>query len=439
LLLQYPAHRPAGIPYNARNLQKPTSLRLKPSTGLIELDIPIDTKLNYNSYKGSAYATSLKRSRIAQEGGTHGLSGGFNTGSLGRSNREDEHIDMKTIPTHLDDPNLSVQTLGGKIVKPSPGDPIYMLGSLQNNTLHLSHLDALVQVRPELHHLDAADELERNRGISTTTGKAKGKDGAAAAVNGDMAAPPTQHGKPESKAIDIKLKPSGPSSHDDLSTNTNAKLLRAIQTEPWQTYEWVDEDDPESLDVSEKALHLPLPPGEGDTDGISKLESATSNSTYLDLLSAPRIEHGKKGDKGLMGKVRGRERERQRRKRNEAARRERAATAKAVEGGAREEGNMTAGEGTAGEETADGGAGGPSDEESSDDEPGAEEGGHDDVEMLDALPSLPQVDGADDVGDDDEVQEVERPDTATSTEPAPARRRGRPRKTQASDPIVLDD
>ena len=381
---------------------------------------------------------------------------------------------MKTIPTHSSlsaDPTLDVQTLGGKIVKPSTGDPIYLLGSFQDNSMHLSRLDALVQVRPQLPHLDAVDELERNRGI-TALARAKGKDGAGI-INGDVSAalpPPTGPStRPESKAIDIKLKPSGPASHNnDLSTNTNAKLLRAIQQESWQTYNWIDEDEAESRDHAEKALHLSMPPGGDLTSETPNLESAITNSEWLDLMSAPRIEHGKKaGDKGLMGKVRGRERERQRRKRNEAARREKATTT-AVHSQASAEANSAPGpsaegredvredgDATAGEDTADDAQIGPSDEESSEDEQGDrqaedqdgvivvddEGGGEGDVEMLDRpnLPTASQVDGAGADADDD-VQEVQPP-TAAADAPAPtARRRGRPRKSQAvEDPIVVDD
>lgn len=385
---------------------------------------------------------------------------------------------MKTIPAHSslsDDPTLNVQTLGGKIVKPSTGDPIYFLGSFKDNSMHLSRLDALVQVRPQLPHLDAVDELERNRSI-TALARAKGKD-AAATINGDVsAAPPPPAGpstRPESKAIDIKLKPSGPASHNnDLNTNANAKLLRAIQQESWQTYDWIDEDEAESHDHAEKALHLPMPPDDDAlTSETPNLESAITNSEWLDLMSAPRIEHGKKpGDKGLMGKVRGRERERQRRKKNEAARREKATTATSVHNQASAEADSAPGpsaeergdvredgDATASEDTADDAQIGPSDEESSEDEPGGRQAedqgggggvgvgddageGEGDIEMLDPpnLPTTSQVDGAD--AADDDVQEVQPPTTVADEPAPPARRRGRPRKSRVvEDPIVVDD
>jgi hypothetical protein len=374
-VLQYPAHRPAGTPYNTRNLQKPSSLRLKPSTGLVELDIPIDTELNYNPDRGLQYATSLRDSRIAREGGTHGLSGGFNTSTVIRNDAlEDEGIDIKPNQAHAglsSNSGLSVQTLGGRITKPSQGDPIYLLGHFKDKSLHLSPLDAVVQVRPDLHHLDAADEVERNHGVAATTApRAKTKDdNSGTGINPTLQGPrppPTlvppvsssssslPSTRPESKAIDIKLKsnPTGPSSSaydNDITTNPNAKLLRSIQQEPWLAYTWIDQDTSTTSNsnirhtTTSPALHHLSDPTV--TLNPPFLRSTIPNSEWLDLLSAPRIEHGitnttttttttsntvlnsgsgvNVGDIGLLGKVRGRERERQRRKQNEAARRER--------------------------------------------------------------------------------------------------------------------
>ena len=350
ILLQYPAYRSSRTPYNTHNRQKPVALRVKPSTGIVELDVPIDTKHNYDSAQGSAHADALSRSRIAHQGGTHGLSGGFNTGSqIPRNYRGDDGgNEMSSVPSDSrqpDDPVLSTQTLCGKIVKPSAGQPVYMLGSFQNGAMHLSSLDALVQVQPELHHLDAADEIERGSGLSAFNQRGKSSAGQNASLNSDLPSmpPPITSNKPESKPLDIKLKATTNSfSQDKHPNNTsihNNDLLRAIQQEPWQTYTWIDEADPESRHITQQSLHLHLPtttptPNNSTTGtslspiptSIPRLESTLSNSSYLDLLSAPRIEHSKRpGDKGLMWKVRGREREKQRRKRNEAVRRERRA------------------------------------------------------------------------------------------------------------------
>ncbi|EDN03167.1 predicted protein [Histoplasma mississippiense (nom. inval.)] len=79
-LLQYP-DRQATQPYNAATHQKPTELRLKPRTGLVEVDIPINTHVNYDEKKGRRYGNALRRSRVIAEGGTMGMAGGFNPGA----------------------------------------------------------------------------------------------------------------------------------------------------------------------------------------------------------------------------------------------------------------------------------------------------------------------------------------------------------------------
>ena len=218
LLLQYPAHRPSPKPYNTRTLQKPTSLRIKPTTGLLEVDVPIDTRDNYSHEKGSEYGKALKRSGLSQQGGTHGLAGGFNAGAVGRRFQYDG-FHLRDIPMYpgsdsnvSSDPEdiITKQTLGGKIVHPSSGDPIYMLGSFRGSELHLSHLDALVQVRPQLHHLDAMDELERSRAVANAANAKKTNldTDPLAGMNGENAETQRQITPTilESKAVDVKFK-----------------------------------------------------------------------------------------------------------------------------------------------------------------------------------------------------------------------------------------
>ena len=400
LLLQYPSHRPKAKPYNDREFAKPTSLRLKPQTGLLELDVPIDTHDNYNTRKGSQYGNSLQQSRIIREGGTHGLAGGFNAGPAGRHTR-DEAIARSA--THVlgndnDQDRLVTQTLGGKIVKPVAGDPVYMLGVFRDDELHLTHLDALVQVRPQLHHLDASDELERGIGAGGRVSKAL--------PNGEVA-----ETKLESKALDIKIKSSGDGS--DINLNTNSKLLRAIQQEPWQKYRWEDEESPSSHARFMKHMHLSFPTGiDGAPDpaGVAKLDTAISNQDWLDKMSAPRIEHGKKGDRGLINKVRGRERERQRRKRNEEARRQRAREAK-----------------HAGPST---GAHGPFSVENNEEDSG-------ELSELSDLSSIDLPEPKEGEAEDEEMADAELERTRASDEVSPTRARGRSKKTH--NIITIDD
>lgn len=341
LLLQYPSHRPSSKPYNQKTLQKPTSLRIKSETGLLEVDIPIDTRDNYNREKGANYGKALKKSRIAEQGGSHGLAGGFNPGAAGRRFYQDRTGATKGEDMHnsniyddnesdpiSDQDIVATQTLGGKIVKPESGDPIYMLGAFRGSELHLSHLDALVQVRPQLHHLDASDELERGRMVSgagaTTNGVQRGPGGKPIGPKDSLPgqlAEQAEAARIESKAVDIKYK--GAEDDVNASIKTNQDLLLKIQSEPWQNYGWVDDSDDRSYNTFDEKMHLQFPvgdDGEGDSTAAPRLESVIGNQDWLDKMSAPRqVGQGKKS---LMLKVKGRERERARRRKNDEIRKQ---------------------------------------------------------------------------------------------------------------------
>jgi hypothetical protein len=422
LLLQYPAHRPSSKPYNIRTLQKPTSLRIKPNTGLLEVDIPIDTRDNYNCEKGSEYGKALKRSRVDQQDGTHGLAGGFNTGVVGRRFQYDG-VHLRDVPIHpgsdsnvSSDPEdiITTQTLGGKIVKPSSGDPVYMLGSFRGPELHLSHLDALVQVRPELHHLDAADELERSRAVANAANARKGitlDTGPPGQVHGGNAAIRLQITPMaiESKAVDIKFK--GPDDGNDTSLKDNAKALREIQAEPWQRYNWIDQSDQRSSDMFSSQLHLQIPTYanyHGDAESVAKLGSVINNQDWLDRMSAPRqVGQGKKS---LMAKVKGREREKARRRKNDEAKKQKEIVERgglAAEADA--EVDKTAGE-TGPEST-------------------------DESELTDVEPD-PIPPPEDFVMVD--VEEVKE-DAPVAEQPAAKKPKGRPRKSQPAETINIDD
>ena len=258
------------------------------------------THEHYNSATGAKQLKALQTSRVATEGGTHGLAGGFNTASSGLPAHSQS---LQNVPMHDGDDlepeeELKFQTLGGKIKPAAPGDPIYMLGSFQGGGLHLSRLDALAQMRPELHHVDAQDEIDRK------------KTSLANAANNAKPKPNVEAGPPklETKAIDIKVKNANDDGRD-RGINANAKLLRDIQAEQWQSHEWVDESEEASSTKHEERLHY------ADVEFATQLKSKLSNSEWLDKMSAPReAGHGKKG---LLAKLRGRERERARRKKNE--------------------------------------------------------------------------------------------------------------------------
>ncbi|OJD13867.1 hypothetical protein AJ78_05714 [Emergomyces pasteurianus Ep9510] len=297
-LLQYP-DRQSTQPYNVTNQQKPTELRLKPRTGLVEVDIPINTHVNYDEKKGLRYGNALRKSRVIAEGGTMGMAGGFNTGArakgavgagatagagtagvdeeddgviMGRKRQQNFMGDEESMMEYEDEKAgaiMTTQTLGGRIKEPVDGDPVYMLGAFRDNELHLAPLSAVVQLRPQLHHLDAFDEVSvRNKAM------AKGKrdldeEGPSRAV------------QTEARAIDMKVK-SAEAETGNIASNNG--LLRRMQEEKWETYAWIDENDQDSWDKYEEYMFnqsLDEPP---------LLQSAIGSEDYIDGMSAPRVD-----------------------------------------------------------------------------------------------------------------------------------------------------
>ncbi|EEQ35082.1 hypothetical protein McanCB56680_000416 [Microsporum canis] len=277
LLLQYP-DRPADQPYNDAMGQKPLEFRLKPKTGLVEIDIPIDTVVNYDETKGLRYGNALAKSRITQENGTHGMAGGFNTngGGIGKLKSEPSIADDMNVYMDLDDDDkragvkMSTQVLGGRIKKPVDGDPVYMLAAFRDNELHLAPLEAVVQLQPQLHHIDAFDEVAVK---SKAMAKAK-KD-----MDDDST---SRSAAMEARAIDMKVKSA--ESEGARAVGNNELLLKLFQDEKWEKYRWIDENDQESWDKYDEYMF-----NEGLEEPV-QLQSAITTEDYLDSMSAPRVD-----------------------------------------------------------------------------------------------------------------------------------------------------
>ena len=136
LLLQYP-ERSRTQPYNDSNHQKPLELRIKPNTGMVEVDIPFNVHANYDKEKGVQWGEAMRKSRVLRDGGTYGLAGGLGVGATTKKDEDEmdeDAIPQETLLANFEDANnkghvLNKQTLGGQIVEPKDGDPIYMLGT----------------------------------------------------------------------------------------------------------------------------------------------------------------------------------------------------------------------------------------------------------------------------------------------------------------------
>ncbi|KAI9930307.1 hypothetical protein ASPWEDRAFT_39143 [Aspergillus wentii DTO 134E9] len=269
-VLQYLDRDPKN-PYDESHKQKPTALRMKPKTGLVEVDIPIDPRINYDVTKGLKYGDAMKKSRTAREGGGHGMAGGFSTGASapagnrvkmeGNGDVEMGGMDSKGDTASL----LRVQTLGGRVKTAEEGDPVYMLAAFRGKNLHLSPVSAVVQLQPQLHHLDALEEIP-----SKARGKARNEG------NEEKSA------EAEGRTIDVKIKAA--EDGEQAMVAGNLELLKQMQDEKWNSYDWVDAEDYEAYQTYEDyMIHQNI-------DDLPQLESAIESEDYLDKMSAPRID-----------------------------------------------------------------------------------------------------------------------------------------------------
>jgi hypothetical protein len=132
--------RDVDLPYNESNNQRPVQLRMKPRTGLVEVEVPISTRSNYDVNKGLRFGEAIKKSRSARDGGAFGMSGGFTAGNGAaasgarvktETNGDVEILDNKRVV----DSNALIRTqaLAGRIKPAEEGDPTYMLAAFKDS------------------------------------------------------------------------------------------------------------------------------------------------------------------------------------------------------------------------------------------------------------------------------------------------------------------
>ena len=148
-LLQYPNVFP-DEPYTAERGKQPETVRIKPKSGFIEMEIPVSTKRFFNKEKGIKFGQNLRKAK--EEGSaSSGLANGFSGPKSGmRRNAAASLIGQESsaarapeqsIQESLDDFEgtkargqvLDKTVLGGQISRNEAGKPIYMLGSFRGS------------------------------------------------------------------------------------------------------------------------------------------------------------------------------------------------------------------------------------------------------------------------------------------------------------------
>ncbi|KAL2044412.1 hypothetical protein N7G274_003117 [Stereocaulon virgatum] len=291
LLMQYP-NREVGQEYRAANGQKPFELRMKPKTGVVEIDVPMEIHVNYDKEKGIEYGDAMRDSRVLQQGGCYGLSGGLGVGyklsaKEGRRALLAEGPSKQKLLENFEDANnkgyvMNKITLGGRIVPFQDGDPIYMYATFKGDICTFTRIDAMVQLRPQFDHVDALRDRE------------KSNHRAERAVEDAAVDEPEEI---EARAVNMAVKSAENLEEMDLYGGMSAtnKLLKDIRDEPWQRLQWIDQDEPESFQVYDDNFVYQ------DPDNAVQLVSEMTNEQYLDAISCPRIDPIKQGAKILGG------------------------------------------------------------------------------------------------------------------------------------------
>jgi DNA-directed RNA polymerase III subunit RPC5 len=119
-------------------------MRTKLKTGFMELDIATNVTSNFDKSKGLLWGSALKSANDSGAAG-FGMASGFGKGSRANELFAAEGVrgkrragEKSSRLTRFNDANeagrvLNKQTLGGQIIKPEPGKPMYMLGTFRDS------------------------------------------------------------------------------------------------------------------------------------------------------------------------------------------------------------------------------------------------------------------------------------------------------------------
>lgn len=100
-----------------------------------------------------------------------------------------------------------------------------MLANDLTDNLFLSPVSSVVQLRPQLHHLDALDDIPKS-----TRGGGKRKDDAGE----------DRPAESEARAVDVKIKAAASEDKEAALVAGNLELLKKMQEEKWAEFDWVD-------------------------------------------------------------------------------------------------------------------------------------------------------------------------------------------------------
>lgn len=270
-ILQY-VDRPADKPFTSNDDCSPIEMRIKPKSGFVEVDVPLNIHENYDRVKGVRFGEAVRKTKgLGQQ--SYGPAVGFER-AMPRPKRrgaadEDEEMENNEpndVPNTEDDYDLdkyvrdfddanekghvfSTVTYGGQIEAYEKGKPTYMAGVFKGNQLHLTKVAGFVKLSTEFHHIDASAHLD----IVSSRKKPSG-------------------GAQEPRSILT-------SSTAEI-TQEAAKFYKEAAQEPWERLRYSDQDDPEAWSCFNNRMYL------HDTNNSVQLISNMTNEEYVESVSA---------------------------------------------------------------------------------------------------------------------------------------------------------
>lgn len=112
--------------------------------------------------------------------------------------------------------------------------------------LHLTPVSSIVHLRPQLHHIDAATQLEKSASAAAASNAVASSSGT------------TTSSATAARAIHMTIK--NTADGDAVAVETMADRLRCVQSEPWRKLRYTDENEEAAWDVYNESLFL-HPPG----------------------------------------------------------------------------------------------------------------------------------------------------------------------------------
>ncbi|KAI5806803.1 hypothetical protein DFH27DRAFT_459370, partial [Peziza echinospora] len=268
-LLQYPV-RGKHQPYSKLTNTCPLTARLKPHSGTLEVDVPINTARYYDQEKGRRWGEAMHKAAIAREAKIRGANAStVRSGGKRRkaADDDDDADDSPPTPQSFEEAKaqgriMAKQTLSAKILpestrymiddpldassKSAPPPPPSSTPATKPTTtpikrnpqLHLTPLHAVLQLRPQFKYVDTAADLER------------------ALARSSRYDPPDPALAPTARSIQATVKNSIDGDASAGQPESALQTLRREEGEEWRNLEWVDQDDEEAWNMFEN-MFLP--------------------------------------------------------------------------------------------------------------------------------------------------------------------------------------